>query len=156
MFKRDRFLITFAFLSAIAVNVAWDKYQQHTKESAPATDWFVVWGLSVADGEQGNSKLPVVYNREIRKSFSGRWHAEIKNTETQETVCWGNGDAFYEPKDILPKAGVDLEWIVGKDCDLKPSQYYLEINYLISPINYPIKSYRAVSNVFTISEGHNG
>lgn len=147
--------------------VAWNQYDHYVKRMEsdrlllqkvqdPATDWFVVRNLSVADGPANDTKLPVVYDREIKRPFVGRWYAEIKSAETQQTVCWGNGGALYEPKKVLPKAGVDLTWIMGKECFLSPQQYYLEINYRIAPQGYPEKEYRAVSNVFTVKGDSNG
>ena len=159
-------IILTALAAAVLATIVWnqvDDYQnrqqalmvQQQKLDEPATDWFVVRNLAVADGHTGDD-LPAVYDREIRKPFAGRWYAEIKNAETQESVCYGNGASLYEPKDVLPKAGVTLKWLMGKGCNLPVGQYYLEINYTVLPTNYPQKDYRAVSNVFTIRENDDG
>lgn len=150
-----------AAVSALVVFMGWNEYDDYvvrraalvetaSREAAPATDWFVVRNLSVADGLSGDSALPVVYDREIKKPFTGRWTAEIKNAETKTTACYGGGSARYEPREALPGAGVDLEWLMQKRCSLSPGQYFVEINYDLFPANYPTKEYRAVSNVFTV------
>lgn len=155
-----------ALIAAVLATIVWnqvDDYQirqqallaQQRMIDEPASDWFVVRNLAVADGFTGDD-LPAVYDREIRKPFAGRWYAEVKNAETQESVCYGNGASLYEPKDVLPKAGVTLKWLMGKECPLPVGQYFVEINYTVIPTNYPQKDYRAVSNVFTIREKDDG
>ena len=159
-------IILTALVAAVLATIVWNQYDDYQMRqqallmqqrmiNEPASDWFVVRNLAVADGYTGDD-LPAVYDREIRKPFAGRWYAEIKNAETQESACYGNGAAIYEPKDVLPKAGVTLGWIMQKTCKLVPGQYYLEINYTVLPTNYPQKDYRAVSNVFTIREKDDG
>lgn len=157
-------LIVAAAISAVFATVAWNQYDAYIKREeeiriereraeAPATDWFVVQNLSVADSFAYNYSIPVIYDREIKKDFAGEWWAEVKNAiDKSVTDCRGHNSSKYTVDDSLPPAGVDLEWMVGMKCHLGPGQYYLEINYVISPINYPDKEYRAVSNVFTLKK----
>lgn len=139
-----------ALTIAMGGNFVWSLYSDHQKRLAPSTDWLLVQSINVADGNAFDPKLPVIYDRTILRPFYGEWRAEIRQTKTQFTACFGSGESYYEPKDTLPNAGVTLEWFMGRRCDLSPGQYYLEVNYKISPLNYPDKSYRVVSNLFTI------
>lgn len=155
-------LILTAAISAVLVTIAWNQYdaiakrQQLIEEEAlkaaePATTWFVVRNLAVADSFAYNSEVPVVYDREIKRDFNGQWWAEVRNAEDKSiTDCRGHGSSRYTTDDALPPAGVDLKWIIGISCHLPAGQYYLEISYSIAPANYPVKEYRAVSNVFTL------
>ena len=136
----------------------WTNYEERerarqaaiARDAAPVTDWFVVRNLAVADGVTGED-LPAIYDREIKKPFGGTWFAEVHDVQTQALACPpGKSGAYYEPKDVLPQAGVTLSWLMDRKCELGPGQYYLEITYLVTPANYPTKDYRAVSNVFTI------
>ena len=150
-----------AALTALVLVAGWNEWANYeererarkeaiARDEAPVTDWFVVRNLAVADGFAGED-LPAIYDREIKAPFGGTWYAEVRNVESKALACPpGKGGAFYEPKDVLPPAGVTLGWLIGHDCVLTPGQYYLEITYLITPANYPTKTYRDVSNVFNI------
>lgn len=154
-------------LTAIALGIAvfvsyvqWDAYEKRqaayadaqARAEAPATQWFVVRQVAVTDFKTGDKIVPAIYDREIRKPFVGDWRAEVHDANTQETVCDGGGTRYYAPSDVLPVAGVNLTWLVGKECDYKPGEYYVEINYTIRPPNYPDKTYRAVSPIFKVTE----
>lgn len=151
MYRKNGFIITAAGVMALLANVVWDRYDQYAKAKEPPTNWFYVGNINIADGKAFDSKLPIIYDRTILRPFYGEWRAEIRQVKTQFTVCFGSSESYYEPKDTLPNAGVTLEWFMGRRCDLSPGQYYLEVNYKISPLNYPEKTYRAVSNLFTLN-----
>jgi len=154
-------------LTAIALGVAvfvayvqYDAYQKRQaahvaeleREAAPATDWFVVRQVAVSDFKTTDPVVPAIYDREIKKPFVGEWFAEVREAATQDTVCDGRGNRFYEPSDVLPVAGTTLAWLVGRDCVYKPGKYYVEINYILHPPGYPDKTYRAVSPIFKVAE----
>lgn len=154
-------------LTAIALGVAafvayvqWDEYKKRQAEyadmqaraEAPATMWFVVRQVAVTDFKAGDKNVPAIYDREIKKPFVGDWRAEVHDANTQETVCDGGSTRYYAPSNVLPVAGVNLTWLVGKECDYKPGEYYVEINYILHPPGYPVKTYRAVSPIFKVTE----
>lgn len=150
MLRKNSTMIITAGVLALMANVAYDKISWYYKEQDPPSKWFVVRNLNVADGRAFDHKLPVIYDRVIYQPFFGEWRAEVKQAGTLFTVCFGSGKSFYEPKDVLPPAGVDLSWFMGQNCDLTPGQYYLEVYFEINPPNYPQKVYRATSNLFTL------
>ncbi len=148
MLRRHGLTFT-AFGLALMFNIGWSYYSDYQKEQAPATDWFYVQSINVADGYAGQD-IPIIYDRVIKKPFIGQWFVEIKRAADQVTVCRGDGVARYDPADQLPEGGVTLDWITGKKCPLPPGQFFLEAYYSIKPDNYPDKSYRVASNLFTL------
>lgn len=152
-----------AIALGVAVFVAYVQYDTYEKrqeaaadlqmrKEAPATNWFVVRQVAVTDFKASDPVVSAIYDREIKKPFAGEWFAEVREASTQDMVCDGQGQRFYEPKDVLPVAGTTLAWLVGRDCKYKPGEYYVEINYVIRPPGYPDKTYRAVSPIFKVTE----
>jgi hypothetical protein len=149
--KEMKSLITLiAFGLALITNVVWQWAVDAGKEATPTSEWFVVRKINVATAKQGDNPS-VVYDREIKKPFTGDWIVEIVRTKDEFTICTGSGTNRYEPKDALPKAGVDLIWLVGKDCKLPVGEYTLQAHWKVKPDDYPEKSLRIVSDIFEVN-----
>ena len=144
-----------AVIIGAAMLTGYIQYQKSAQESAPATDWFVVRGISVADFVQGENP-PVVYDRVIKKPFDATWSAEIHNAAAgpDYAICSGSGTNFYEPKETLPETGVNMSWFIGAEawklCSLNEGQYVIKTRYEMRPSGYPIKYYEATSNIFRV------
>ena len=139
-----------ALLVAFGVVWLWNWFDHSTRQAEPAENWFMVRNIYVADFEEGNTKAPVVYDREIRRPFTGSWVAEVHPVSRQETLCAGQGTARYEPSDQLPETGVSLDWYLQAECILPPGQYIIKTYWTLKPANYPEKEVTLTSNVFNV------
>lgn len=155
MYRKNSTIITTAGVLAILTSIVWDRIEWHYREQQPATDWFVIQNLSVADSVFGDERIFVVYDRTIKMPFYGDWSVEVKQTESQFSICIGSGSSYYEPKDVIPNAAVDFAWLLGTKCALPPGQYYLDITYRLHPLGFSDKEYRATSNIFTVKQSTN-
>lgn len=140
-----------AAIVAFGIVYAWDIIAKSAKEAEPAENWYVVRNVYVGDFEEGNTKPPVIYDREIRRPFIGDWVVEVHPVGRQENVCPNSsGRSHYDSNDELPAAGVTLEWYLGKPCLIPPGQYVMVTYWTIRAPNYPDKVLTVSSNVFTV------
>ncbi len=150
-----------ALVLGVSISAGWKYYQDNqasaiakveyqAKLDARATDWFLVRKVDIADSPEGTDPA-VVYDREIRKPFEGKWIVAIIRTSDKFKICNGNGESVYEPKYALPEAGVTLSWFIGKDCKLPKGQYIAEAFWTIKPEGFPEKKMRIVSNIFEVN-----
>lgn len=140
-----------AAVVAVAVVFGWTQWSEHSRNALPASDWLTVNNISVPDFVQGEDPA-VIYDREIKKVFSGTWNVEVHGSTASNNyaVCSGSGTNLYKPEEALPESGVTLSWLIGRICDLPEGQYNLEANWEIRPEGYPPKQYAATSNIFRV------
>jgi len=119
----------------------------------PVSDYFEA-SVSVPNFKAGEDPL-VVYDRQIKITFTGGFVVEVKSVEGASTACFGGlSGVRYTAGEVLDPTVPTLTWYVAnpRDCtkSLKPGRYYLETNYTISSENSPDKHLTTVSNVFTV------
>lgn len=136
---------------ALAAIFGYVRYDRSVKEEVPATDFFVVRNISVPDFIEDTDPM-VVYDRTIKEVFNATWTLEVISTVPGENyaVCTGSGVNHYTPDKELPKEGVRLSWLLGKDCGLRAGQYTIQAHYEIRPEGFPTKNYSATSNIFNV------
>jgi hypothetical protein len=150
-----------ALVLGVGITGVWNSYKDYeaaslakaeyqTRIDARATDWFVVRKVDVADSPEGTDPA-LIYDREIRKPFEGKWIVEIIRISDKFKICSNDGSNMYEPKYNLPDAGVTLSWFIRKDCKLPKGQYVAQTYWTIKPEGFPEKKMRVVSNIFEVN-----
>jgi len=140
-----------ALILALALHYGWSQWNVYARQHEPVGNFFVVNSVNVSDTKYGYDP-PVVYDRTIKRPFTGEWTAEINNAETGVTACRGFGRSDYQPKDVLPDATVTLSWFVSAKCNLFPGHYVVETVWRVQPEGYEHpKILRNVSNIFTVA-----
>lgn len=118
----------------------------------PASTWFEVKHIYVLPAVEGS---PIVINVErlIHKPFYGQWTSTIKEITGYgvAVACTSTGNSDYRPETVLPKPVTLDWWTFPIQCNLKPGQYRIDTVWTFTPPNYPEKSVRHDSNVFTVS-----
>ena len=147
---KNHFSTILALALGITVHYAWYQWGLRARAALPASDWFEVRSVSVADFEEGDFTAPVVYDRVIRKPFTGTWVAEVIRVPDNFNACVGSGTNRYEASDEVPAAGVTFSWFIGTNCNLPPAQYTMRVHWDIKPSGYPDKEVSLSSNVFTV------
>lgn len=137
-------------VAAILVT-GWLAWSDAVKKEVPASTWFEVKNISVPNFVEGDDPM-MIYDRKIIKPFHATWSVEVHraNDAVDYAYCYGSGNQFYEPKEILPKSGVTLSWFIGKDCKLPEGQYTLQASWEIRPEGYPTKIETYTSNLFRV------
>lgn len=126
--------------------------KEHQRDLLPPQAWFEVFSLYVPDHPQGANPV-LLYDRTIRESFTGLWVVEVQRREPNGSFsneCSGSGVSEYEPRDVLPDNGVTWEWFLGRKCAVEPGTYRLMAVYDMRKDGYPMKRYKATSNVFEV------
>lgn len=141
-----------ALFAALGTLWFYGRYDAARIAAIPPSQWIEVRSVNVADFSVGKSEPPVIYDRTIHKPFDGKWEAEVHRVSDDFTLCFGNGEARYEPKDKLPPAGVTLDWFVGSHCVLPKGQYFIQVNYTITTDQNAVKHMQVASNIFNVTE----
>lgn len=117
----------------------------------PATYWLDVERLEIADAYVGESPK-IEYRRTIHRPFSGQWMTTVLKLRPDglyNTVCTGRGHDDYDPSNAPPD-DIDLEWWMGRKCNLSPGTYFIRTTWWISPAVMPRKRLSLVSGPFEI------
>lgn len=150
---RVKLVDIFALATAIAISTGYFHYYKGYKESVPATDFYVIRSISIADYVEGQEPL-VVFNNEVKQPFAGDWTVDVSNVDDKLNFpplpCKGSGTKSFTISDSVPPDGVPLTVILAKKCDLKAGQYILKYHLDLRPPNYPTKSLDVASNIFRI------
>lgn len=147
-----------AFLIYIAGSIAWYQYQE-SNNTAPATNWVEVTGLTVPNFQLGVNPT-IDYVRDIKQAVSSSWSAELRRysdtSDNYDVVCERSGFSELEPGRAPPATGWTLGSFAGTDCVESltlPGRHRLMITWELRPsgtdrvILYPISS-----NAFFIGE----
>lgn len=139
-----------ALVVASGILLGWFAWDRWAKDNTLVTDFFTVRSIFIPDFIHGEDPA-IVYDRSIRRSFTGTWIAETISTTPGEnfSVCTGTGTARYAPNKELPP-DVTLSWLMGKNCDLPAGQYRIAVNWEIRGDGYPVKYYSVDSNIFRV------
>lgn len=140
--------------------VQWQEYSDYQAQKAkdaayrqqPASDWLDVEAIRVPDFEQG-SDPNLIYEVARKVEVFGIWSAVIRpiGEASNEVRCTNTGNGKYKTTTKLPDKGVTLSWFMGKDCNLGPGQYVIELNITFTPDGESVpKTEEAFSNVFTV------
>lgn len=121
---------------------------------APASDWFEVRSVYVADTTAGASPVMTV-DREVKKPFRGRWLVDVEQEQPSGRFvvrCTAAGANNYSLGNDLP-VPLDLDWwTYPMDCaPTEPGRYRVETTWLIELPGGLTKEVRAVSNTFRVS-----
>ena len=113
--------------------------------------WFKVDQMLVMDAEEGTQpRMSVI--RQINKPFLAEWVATVRRLDPDglTLACVGDGKSHYIPEGRLP-LNMNLEWWVGKKCDLQPGRYQVDTKWILEIPGYGDRRVVEVrSNIFTI------
>jgi hypothetical protein len=141
--------VSLAFSMFVGIYLGIDLY----KSSIPLTDYFEPQSIIVPDfivGENPN----IVYERVIKKDAEGSWIAEVQTITKSgiRAVCAGTGKSLYQPEKVLPPNGIDIEWLIGGDCELESGTYRIEIKWTFEIEGIGGRTITLISNVFKVTE----
>lgn len=114
--------------------------------------------VAVPDFIRGDDPL-TVYDRDIKTDFLGNFTVEVKGVTEGASYCVGGLEGVtYGAGEVSDPKITTLSWYVGPirtggaACltNLAPGQYYLETNYTIHVDNWPQRTLRTESNVFSV------
>lgn len=155
-------ILSFIFLLIIFQSTTYVKDLRDDRlASAPVTDWFKVTEFHIPDIVEGTNPEDVVinYQREIYTDLDGTWNARVKFYYVSNgnfiDICGSGGGVGYNPKAKLPEP-VTWAWLMNDDdgeclSKLRANSTYINIiTWVFKKDNYPDKSYRVVSNPYTI------
>lgn len=108
----------------------------------------------VPDFKIGDDPL-VVYNNQKHEDFIGDYRAEIYRADgTKFAECKGfEYNIPYETDDEIDPSKTTLSWYMNEDCSshLKDGKHYLATYYTIKQEGRPVRYYKTISNIFTVS-----
>lgn len=140
-------------LIAMALMFMTTYVEQYLRDTAPATEYFEVYQIGIPNFPEGYNPA-IIYDRVVRKPFSGEFTAEIQGAGTLAVVCPSTKKFNYDPDKKLPKGGVTLSWLMYReplpDCNPEPGSYRVNICWTIERYRTTPARYCANSNVFTV------
>lgn len=150
------------FLIAVGLNWMVSRFEYAAKKAAPATNWFEVTQFQIADTVLGIEPI-MVYERNIKQPFSGRWYSVIEQLTSEGVSLLGGECDFnewhnYDPARVVPP-GATLSWLTGikfaerpgeGGCFLSFGTYRVRLKWDIEPPGYPPKTYTVASNPFRV------
>jgi hypothetical protein len=145
--------IALALIAYVAISIGWYQWTS----LAPASRWFEVQSLFIADAVEGGDPV-VTYTRVIKEDIHAEFTVSITRHEGAEdrtgtVYCTGEGSANYVAGRELPPAGTSLAWLMnreGSPCVFLPGIYRARGVWQLSPPGYPVKQITVDSNYFTV------
>lgn len=140
---------------AAALYLGYNEIDDRLYLSSPIENIFEVQKVIVPDFIYGEDP-PIVYDRQIKRSFIGDFVVELKSPSQDKAICFGGGTGFKYAAGEQHKDDITLAWYLNTrdlytTCrDITPGQYYLETNYTIHIEGFPDRHLTNLSNVFEI------
>jgi hypothetical protein len=143
---------------AVAVYIVGSLAWQQWRSFAPASNWFSVEGIFIADAVEGVDPV-VTYSRTIHQDVHAEFTVSITRhagpLDTTGTVfCSGQGSANYVAGRVLPPAGTSLAWLMNREnnpCKFTPGTYRARTVWVLSPDGFPDKQLTVDSNYFIVN-----
>lgn len=144
-------------LLAMAVYIAGSFAWQQWRFLTPASYWFEVQGIFIADAEEGQDPV-VTYTRTMHVDVNVDYTVTLSRHEGPlDTVgviaCEGEGEANFVAGRELPPAATSLAWLMNREdhpCVLTPGIYRARAVWNLHPDGFPMKQVTADSNYFTV------
>lgn len=145
--------VGYILLIGLGMMLMTDKVQQYLRDSAPASDYFVVNQIGVPNFTVGDNPK-VLYDRVVMQEFNATFTAEIQDAATLQAVCTSTKTVNYSPEKLLPDDGPTLSWLMYReplpDCEPAVGTYRVQICWIIERLDaIPVRTC-ARSNTFSV------
>lgn len=145
--------IMLAILVYVAASFGYQQWMMFT----PASYWFDVHSISIADSIEGQDPT-VDYRPLIKRDVHAEFTVSITRHTTEADAvgviyCIGSGSANYVAGRALPPAETSMAWLMNREqapCKFEPGVYRARVVWTLYPEGYPTKTIVVDSNYFRI------